>query len=43
MRNWINIVEGKFRENDIEEFVPNNDALDDLKLRLQKNLQKERG
>lgn len=31
MRNWIDIVEGKFREDDLEEFVPSNDSLDDLK------------
>lgn len=31
MRQWIDIVEGKFRENDIEEFVPDNDKLNDLK------------
>lgn len=31
IRNFINIVEGKFRSNDVEEFKPSNDALDDLK------------
>jgi pterin-4a-carbinolamine dehydratase len=31
MRNWINIVEGKYREDDLEEFKPNDEALDDLK------------
>ena len=31
MRDLIDIAEGKFRENDIEEFVPNDQALDDLK------------
>lgn len=31
MRDLIKIVEGKFRSNDIEEFKPSDDALDDLK------------
>ncbi len=31
MRHWINIIEGKFREDDLEEFVPDNEALSDLK------------
>ncbi len=31
MRNLINIVEGKFRKKDIEDFVPNNQSLNNLK------------
>lgn len=31
MRNWIDIIEGKFREDDLEEFTPNNEALNDIK------------
>lgn len=31
IRDLINIVEGKFREDNLEEFVPSNDDLDDLK------------
>ncbi len=31
MRELIDIVEGKFREKDIEDFVPNDDDLDDVK------------
>lgn len=31
MREWVNIVEGKFRSKSIEDFVPSNDALDDIK------------
>jgi len=31
IRNFINIVEGEFRTNDVEEFKPGNDQLDDLK------------
>lgn len=31
MRDLIQIAEGKFRSKDIEEFVPNDQALDDLK------------
>jgi pterin-4a-carbinolamine dehydratase len=31
IRNLIDIVEGKFRSNDLEEFKPDNEALDDLK------------
>lgn len=31
MRDLINIAEGKYRSKDIEEFVPNDQALDDLK------------
>jgi len=31
MRELIDIAEGKFRSKDIEEFVPNDDQLDDLK------------
>lgn len=31
MRQWIDIAEGKFREKDIEEFVPDDSSLDDLK------------
>lgn len=31
MREWVNIVEGKFRSKSIEDFVPSNDALDDVK------------
>lgn len=31
MRHWINIIEGKFREDDLEEFVPDNESLSDLK------------
>ncbi len=31
MRNWINIIEGEFRSNDLEEFKPSNEQLDDLK------------
>jgi pterin-4a-carbinolamine dehydratase len=31
MRDLIKIAEGKFRSKDIEEFVPNDQALDDLK------------
>jgi pterin-4a-carbinolamine dehydratase len=31
MRNWINIIEGEFRKDSLEEFKPASDALDDLK------------
>jgi 4a-hydroxytetrahydrobiopterin dehydratase len=31
IRDLINIVEGKFRNKDIEDFVPKNDDLNDLK------------
>jgi pterin-4a-carbinolamine dehydratase len=31
MRDLISIAEGKFRSNDIEDLVPNDDALDNLK------------
>ena len=31
MRDLIKIVEGEFRSNDLEDFKPNNDALNDLK------------
>ncbi len=31
MRQWIDIIEGKFRKDDLEEFVPDNKALSDLK------------
>ena len=31
MRDLISIAEGKFRSNDVEEFVPSDEALDDLK------------
>ncbi len=31
MRNWINIIEGEFRKDGLEEFKPASDALDDLK------------
>jgi pterin-4a-carbinolamine dehydratase len=31
MRDLIQIVEGQFRSNDIEEFVPDNENLDNLK------------
>lgn len=31
MRDLIKIVEGEFRSNDLEEFKPGDDALDDLK------------
>ncbi len=31
MRDWINIIEGEFRKDSLEEFKPSNDALDDLK------------
>lgn len=31
MRNWINIIEGEFRKDSVEEFKPSNDALDNLK------------
>lgn len=31
MRDLINIVEGEFRSNDLEEFKPDNRALNDLK------------
>jgi pterin-4a-carbinolamine dehydratase len=31
MRNWINVIEGKFRKDNLEEFKPKNDALNDLK------------
>lgn len=31
MRNWINVIEGRFRSKDIEEFVPNDSDLDNLK------------
>lgn len=31
MRNWINVIEGEFRKDSVEEFKPSNDALDDLK------------
>jgi len=31
IRDLINIVEGQFRSNDVEEFKPGNDSLDDLK------------
>lgn len=31
MRDWINIVEGEFRSNDLEDFKPGPDQLDDLK------------
>lgn len=31
MRNWINVIEGRFRSKDIEEYVPNDSDLDNLK------------
>jgi len=31
MRNYIDIIEGKFRSQGIEEFKPSNEKLDDLK------------
>jgi pterin-4a-carbinolamine dehydratase len=31
MRHWINIIEGEFRKDSVEEFKPSNDALDNLK------------
>ena len=31
IRDLINIVEGQFRSNDVEEFKPGNDSLNDLK------------
>ena len=31
IRELIDIVEGKFRSRDIEDFVPENDDLDDVK------------
>jgi pterin-4a-carbinolamine dehydratase len=31
MRDLISIAEGKFRSDDIEDFIPDNNALDDLK------------
>lgn len=31
IRNLISIVEGEFRSNDLEDFKPSNDSLDDLK------------
>ncbi len=31
MRQWIDIIEGKFRSNSLEEFIPNKESLNDLK------------